>query len=145
MQRFSVASMALLALAAAAQAPFSAKEIRAIYASAGFKVQGSTIVGCEARHPKGPVSNFSIRAIDLNGDGKAEAIVTETNTACYGRDAQRFTVLAQDAHGNWRKLGYGSGAMRVLKSRQKGWLDIEYGGPGSPSGQLLRWTGKVYL
>jgi hypothetical protein len=144
MQRFITVTIALLAFSAAAQAPFSSKEIRAIYSTAGFAVQGSTVIGCDAKDPNGPRSRFSIRAADLNGDGKPEAIVSEANTACYGRDEQRFTVLAQDASGQWRKLGTGAGATRVLKSRHKGWLDIEYGGPGMQRHPVLLWNGKTY-
>jgi hypothetical protein len=95
-------------------------------------------------NPTWPRSTFFIEAVDLSGDGKPEAIVTESNTACYGRDEQRFTVLAKGRDGNWSKLAGGSGTTLVLKTRHNGWLDIEYGGPGMQKQPVLRWNGKTY-
>ncbi len=83
-------------------------------------MQGGTVIGCDAADPSWPRSRFFIEAVDLSGDGKPEAIVTEGNTACYGRDEQGFTVLAKSPDGNWRKLASGSGTTLVLKTRQKG-------------------------
>jgi hypothetical protein len=107
-------------------------------------VQGSKVIGCDATDPNWPRSRFFIEAVDLSGDGKPEAIVTESNTACYGRDEQGFTVLAKSRDDTWRKLAAGSDATLVLKTRHNGWLDIEYGGSGMQKQPVLRWNGKTY-
>lgn len=145
MHRFIVATLALIATPAIAATPgFSLAETAAIYKAAGFRVEGSKVTGCDAADSSWPRSKFFIEAVDLSGDGKPEAIVTEANTACYGRDEQGFKVLAKGPDGNWRRLAVGSGTALVLKTRQNGWLDIEHGAPGKQKQPVLRWNGKTY-
>lgn len=139
-----IAFLTLAGAAIAAPADFTPAETAAIYRAAGFKVQGGKVIGCDAADPGWPRSSFFIEAVDLDGDGKPEAIVTEGNVACYGRDEQGFTVLARSPDGSWRKLAVESGTPLVLKSRRNGWLDIEYGGPGMQKQPVLRWNGKAY-
>ncbi len=106
MHRFIMATFALIATPAIAASPaFSPAETAAIYKATGFRVQGGKVTGCDAADPNWPRSRFFIEAVDLSGDGKPEAIVTESNTACYGRDEQGFTVLAKgpdDGQGSGR-------------------------------------------
>ena len=145
MNRFIVAMLALSAVAAVPGTPaFSPAETAAIYEAAGFTVQGDKVIGCDAADPSWPRSSFFIEAVDLSGDGKPEAIVSEGNIACYGGDEQAFTVLAKNADGTWRKLVAGSGGTLVLTTRHAGWLDIEYGGPGMQKQPVLRWNGTTY-
>ncbi len=129
---------------AAGPASFPPAETAAIYRAAGFTVEGERVIGCDATDPSWPRSHFSIEAVDLDGDGKPEAIVNEGNVACYGRDEQGFTVLARSSDGTWRRLAQRAGVTFVLKTRTKGWLDIEYGGPGMQTQPVLRWNGKTY-
>jgi hypothetical protein len=131
-------------VAAAAVPDFTPAESAAIYTAAGFKMKGKTISGCDAADPGWPRSSFSIEAIDLSGDGKPEAIVTEGNIACYGRDEMGFTILANGPDGKWRVLARDNGGTMPLKTRHNGWLDIEYGGPGMQKHPVLRYDGKVY-
>ena len=146
MHPFMMATFALIATTAAIAATpaFSPDETAAIYKAAGFRVLGGKVIGCDAADASWPRSQFFIEAVDLSGDRKPEAIVTEANTACYGRDEQGFTVLAKSPDGNWRKLAGGSGTTLVLKTRNNGWLDIQYGGPGMQKQPVLRWNGKTY-
>lgn len=130
---------------AVAETPaFTPAETAAIYKAAGFTVEGSKIIGCDATDPGWPRSNFFIEAVDLNADGKPEAIVSEGNIACYGGDEQGFNVLARNPDGTWRRLAAQSGVTLVLKTRHKGWLDIEYGGPGMQVQPVLTWNGTSY-
>jgi len=145
MRRFIVATLAFILTPAIAAPPaFSPGETAEIYKAAGFKVEGGKVIGCDAADPDWPRSSFFTEAVDLNGDGKPEAIVTEGNIACYGRDEQGFTVLAKNPDGTWRRLAAHSGGTLVLKTRHHGWLDIEYGGPGMQKPPVLRWNGKSY-
>lgn len=145
MGRFHLAAVGLFFVTAGPGAPaFSPADTAAIYTAAGFKVEGSKVIGCDAADPSWPRSHFSIEAVDLDADGKPEAIVSEGNVACYGRDEQGFTVMARNPDGTWRRLAQRSGVTFVLKTRTKGWLDIEYGGPGMQTQPVLRWNGKTY-
>jgi hypothetical protein len=129
---------------AAAAAAFNPADTAALYKAAGFTVKGKTIIGCDAADPGWPRSSFNIEAIDLNGDGKPEAIASEGNVACYGRDETGFTILARNPDGSWRKIGGSTGGIMPLKTRHNGWLDIEYGGPGMQKQPVLRFDGKAY-
>jgi hypothetical protein len=140
-----ILGLGLLALPVQAATPaFSATDTAAIYKAAGFTMKGRTIVGCDAADASWPRSDFNIEAIDLGGDGKPEAIVSEGNVACYGRDEMGFTILARNPDGSWRKLAQNTGGTAPLKTRHNGWLDIEYGGPGMQKHPVLRYDGKIY-
>lgn len=136
--------LAATTAAPAMAAAFNPADTAAIYKAAGFTMKGKTIIGCDAADPGWPRSSFNIEAIDLNADGKPEAIVSEGNTACYGRDEMGFTILARNPDGSWRKIGQNSGGTMPLKTRHNGWLDIEYGGPGMQKQPVLRFDGKAY-
>lgn len=134
----------LASAAHAADAAFPPDETAAIYRAAGFTVKGDQVSGCDVADPSWPRSSFFVEAVDLNGDGKPEAIVSEGNTACYGRDEMGFTILAKGADGSWRTLATGTGGTLVRKTKTQGWLDVEYGGPGMDEKPVLKWNGKAY-
>ncbi len=135
----------LLATPTIAAAPaFNPADTAAIYKAAGFAMKGKAVVDCAAADPNWPRSNFFIEAIDLSGDGKPEAVLSEGNIACYGRDETGFTILARNPDGSWRKLAQNTGGIMPLKTRHNGWLDVEYGGPGMQKQPVMRFDGKVY-
>lgn len=135
------AILILPALLLIAAAPTLTKTDRAqALAAAGF-VGGKT---CATGNPGWPKSQIDVEAIDLNGDGKVEAFVTESNAACYGNDGGGFTIVGKDATGKWRNLGGDTGIPVPLKSKRNGWLDIRVGGPGFGAMPVLRWDGKKY-
>jgi hypothetical protein len=136
--------LCLAAPAFAAQPAFTPAETAAVYKAAGFTMKGKTVVGCDGADPSWPRSSFSIEAIDLNADNQPEAIVSEGNVACYGRDEMGFTILARNPDGSWRKIGANSGGTMPLKTRHNGWLDIEYGGPGMQKQPVLLFDGQTY-
>lgn len=145
MQRRLLAMLVLAASPAWGEPPaFSKAETAAIYTAAGFSVKGDQVSGCDAADPSWPRSSFFVEAVDLNGDGKPEAIVSEGNTACYGMMEQAFTLLAREPDGSWRKLASERGVTLVLETKTGGWRDIEYGGPGFEKPPVLRWDGKAY-
>ncbi len=142
--RRTVFALFLAAPAFAAAPAFNPADTAAIYKAAGFAMKGKAVVDCAAGNPEWPKSSLFIEAIDLSGDGKPEAILSEGNTACYGRDEMGFTILARNPDGSWRKLGQNTGGTAPLKTRHNGWLDIEYGGPGMQKQPVMRFDGKVY-
>lgn len=140
-----VVFLGLLAMPALAATPaFSPADTAAIYKAAGLALKGKTVVDCAAADPSWPRSHFDIEAIDLSGDGKPEAVLSEGNAACYGRDETAFTIVARNPDGSWRKIGASTGGIMPLKTRHNGWLDIQYGGPGLQKQPVMRFDGKVY-
>lgn len=129
----------IFAPAAAAKdaAPLNPTERIAIWKAAGFAVRaGKAIDGCD--QPKQP----PIERRDLNGDGAMEVIVTDGGS-CYGMTGAYFAVLTPNGPGKWRTLINLIGIPNMLKTRAKGWPDIEVGGPGFCF-PVWRYDGKVY-
>lgn len=144
MRPMILAAALLAAPALAAPAAFPPAETAAIYAAAGFPMKGRARTDCASADPAWPRPHLDIEAVDLNGDGKPEAFVSEGNIACYGRDEQGFSIMAKDPGGGWRKLGGATGVPSPMKTRTRGWLDIQAGGPGFARMPVMRWTGSAY-
>ena len=143
--RKGILAIVLIAAPAVAAPAFGPADTAAIYKAAGFKVAGGKVSGgCDAADPNWPRSDYSIEAVDLSGDGKPEAILSESNVACYGGTETGFWILARNPDGSWRVLAQETGGTIVLKSRHNGWADVEYGGPGMQKQPVLRYNGKTY-
>lgn len=127
-----------------AAAPLAPAEQAAVYKAAGLMNASGRQTTCASAEPSWPKSELAIEPVDLNGDGKPEAFVTESNAACYGNTGMAFTVVARDAGGRWQRVGGSVGMPATLKTRQKGWADIEVGGPGFGRMPVMRWTGSGY-
>lgn len=81
---------------------------------------------------------------DLNGDGRPEAVVTDSGTFCYGGDEVGFQLLSKQADGRWRVITGDNGTPEFLKSQGVGgWPDISVGGQGFCF-PVQRWNGKSY-
>lgn len=124
----------------AAAPVFTKVERSQVLAAAGF-VGAKTCATGNAGWPK---SEIEVEPVDLNGDGKSEAFVIESNTACYGNTGSAFTIVARDATGKWRKVGEATGLPAPLKTKRSGWVDVRVGGPGFGTMPVLRWDGKRY-
>ncbi|MEO7634394.1 MAG: hypothetical protein ABIS38_01960 [Sphingomicrobium sp.] len=118
-------------------------ERNAIFAAAGFKQHGGEWHACgdpgTASYQAGKIEHFG----DINGDGRAEAIVTEGSTFCFGNTGTGFALLSHSSTGKWVKLHDSEGVATILNTRANGWPEIEVGGPGFCFA-VLRWTGKEY-
>ena len=126
--------------AAAASAPASAGPADR---EAAFKAAGFPAV--RGRHPAcDPRSEVQIEIRDLNGDGRPDAVVTDSGLECYGSTEQGFVIVTKEASGAWRKLFNSPGIPNFLPTRGAGgWPDIENGGPGFCF-PVLRWNGTDY-
>jgi hypothetical protein len=137
--------MLLMLLAAAAAAPSPADQA-AIFTAAGFTRHGTEwrTKNCEgmegASYGPGTLDTFR----DLNGDGRPEAVVSESSAICYGMTGTHFWLLSKQASGAW-KLVFNETAMPdfLASKGAGGWPDIQLGGPGFCF-PVWRWNGRDY-
>ena len=143
---FGAVAMAMACSAALAAAPEkpSATESAAIFKAAGFKAKGDKYVRCEDDVTQSGMQG-SIEIEDLNGDGAGEAWVKESSTFCYGNTEQYFVLLRKDDKGVWTQLLESVGVALTLKTKTKGWPDIEVGGPGNGPFPVYKYNGKTYV
>jgi len=135
----------ILSLLLAAAAP-SATEEATIFEAAKFARRGSqwksgNCEGSESEsYSPGNIETYR----DLNGDGRADAVVTEGGAVCYGMTGTHFWLVAKQADGRW-KLMHDETAMPDFLAAKgvDGWPDIQLGGPGFCF-RIVRWNGKAY-
>lgn len=132
-------------MAAAAVLP-SAVDKAAIFKSAGFvqrgKIWHSPDCGArdDAAYTPGAVESFA----DINGDGRPDAVVTESSAMCYGNTGSAFWIVSQQPGGAWKLMTNDIGIATFLKTKGVGgWPDLEVGGPGFCF-PVLRWNGREY-
>ncbi|TAJ72104.1 MAG: hypothetical protein EPO51_08265 [Phenylobacterium sp.] len=102
-----------------------AREAAAMINAAGFRIQGNQILnGCG--RPAQPRPS----AVDMNGDGRPEAVITDVDPGCYGPAGQQFWVIRKQGPFNWTLVGGGVGRIRLLETRTNGWRDYSLEGPG---------------
>ena len=104
----------------------------------GFKHDGKAWKGCEG---SSSVDKDGVEIKDLNGDGRPEAVITDSSTECYGKAGQGFTILMA-VPGGWKTMAHETGIPMFLDARgAQGYPDIEVGGPGDVlSGRALERT-----
>jgi hypothetical protein len=110
----------------------------AVYKAAGLKERGGKILdAC------GKATEPQVDVVDLNGDGQPEVFVLAEGT-CYGRAGGELSLLIKDSQGRWQSnLGFSAGGYKLLSTKNKGYPDIEIGGPGFCF-PVWRWNGKAY-
>lgn len=125
---------------AAAANDLSPSERAAIFKAAGLVKKGQDWVGCDGG-TTASIEKDDVR--DINGDGRLDAVVTESGSACFGMTGQGFHLLTKTPGGVWQALYDSPGIPTFLETRANGWPDVEVGGPGFCF-PILRWTGKTY-
>jgi len=140
--------MALVLLGAASSArgdapvvtpKLSPAESARLYEAAGFKLTTSGIVSTICNAPAMPRVTY----VDLNADGRAEAVAIDKNPACYGQPGDWFTVVRREADGRWRTILRNVGVVRWESTRTKGWLDARLSG-GDQCERTARFDGSDY-
>lgn len=144
--RMVLAATCLLACPAFAADQPSPAERAAIFKAAGFVQRGSDWRSrdCEglegASYTPGSVDIYT----DLNGDGRADAVISEGSGICYGITGTHFWLLSKQSTGSWTVMLSGLGIAEPLRTMGAGgWPDILVGGPGFCF-PVYRWNGTAY-
>lgn len=113
----------------------------AIFTAAGAKRFGKVWKMCEEE----PSASATIEKLwDANGDGRPEALITESGTFCWGRDEAGFALITRTPDGRWSRLEGGQGIAEFKPPKGvDGWPDLEIGGPGFCF-PVSRWNGKEF-
>jgi hypothetical protein len=120
------AALGLAAASAAHAQPVNrAQEAAAMLSAAGFEIRGNQIL-----NPCGQPAQPRPMAVDMNGDGRPEAVVSDTHPTCYGPTGLAFSVIQQQGPARWTVVGAGRGRIRLLETRTNGWRDYTLDGPG---------------
>ena len=130
MRRAALAATALAligALPALAQTTPAerAREAAAMLAGAGFSVRGEDILNACGRSVRPRPA-----AVDLNGDGRPEAVIPDADPTCYGDKGEQFAIIQRQGPANWALVGKTYGRLKLLETRTNGWRDYTLEGPG---------------
>ncbi|MCY1277429.1 hypothetical protein D9M69_171800 [compost metagenome] len=141
------ASAALPSAAAlAASTQLSPADQAAAFTAAGFILKGQQwSSGCDDPGTTSYTPGSIDQVLDLNGDGRPEAVISEGGTYCYGHTGAGYSIVSKQANGKWKRITNGTGMPSFLKTRGAGgWPDIEVGGPGFCF-PVERWNGREYV
>ncbi len=132
--------LCLLSNACAAQVSnVPTSELNALYKAAGLKKRAGKLI-----NPCDEVVQPETQVVDLNGDGQPEVFVSISSGSCYGMAGGELHLFIKDKQGQWKSnLGFPAGDYNLLSTKNKGFPDIEIGGPGSCS-PVWRWNGTEY-
>lgn len=129
---------------AAQTAALAPADEAAAFAAAGFTRLDGAWRACEdpgtASYTPGAIEQVT----DLNGDGRPEAIITESSGFCYGMQGSGYMLVSQQPDRSWKLVTSGSGILIPLETRGAGgWQDLQIGGPGFCFA-VERWNGSAY-
>ena len=136
--------LGLMASPACSQDQLSDSDRAAAFEAAGFKQVAGQWRACEAPEDSRYTAGEIEQIVDLNGDGRPEAIITEGSTFCYGGDEVGFSLVSKQADSSWKLMAGSPGVATILETKgAEGWADIELGGQGFCF-PVLRWDGTEY-
>ena len=133
----------MIAVSALARAETDPGDMSAAFRAAGYSLKGNEWHKCDdpgtASYSPGELQLVG----DLNGDGRGEAVITESSAYCYGMTGTAFSLVSEQADG-WKLVAESVGMPNFLPAKGAGgWPDIEVGGPGFCF-PVLRWNGREY-
>jgi hypothetical protein len=111
-------------------------EAAQLYTAAGFPIVRDQPVN-RCRKPARPRVTF----VDINSDGRPEALFVDDDTECYAPSGRYFAVLAKEGAA-WRPLVSGTGSIQALATKTAGWLDMRVTDSGGT--RTLRFDGRSY-
>jgi hypothetical protein len=110
-----------------------------LFAAAGFRIAAGIALNI-CNRPATP----NIAYLDLNGDGRPEAVATDRNPACYGATGDWFTVVEKGRNGRWQAIMRDTGVLTWEKTRTNGWIDARRSG-GGRCDRTARFNGSAYI
>jgi hypothetical protein len=117
----------------------------AAFRALGFKQVGRVWKRCEEETPTASYQAGAIEEVlDLNSDGRPEAVVIESSMFCHGQEGAWFGVVSKEATGAWRQVLEIDGVFVALATRANGWREVMAGGPGFTH-PVYRYNGKEYV
>lgn len=141
-RRRAAAALAALLAASAAAADLGEADRQALYSAAGLQAQGGAYLRGDCPTPLRP----SVEAVDLDGDGRAEALLYLGPSRCFEQTlGGNVGVFVRDAEGRWvERLGYAPGVEVVPQTaRHLGMPDLGVASPGGCM-PIFRWNGTRY-
>jgi len=87
--------------------------------------------------------DYEAEVVDLNGDGQPEVFTSVQGTCMGGMAGVHMNLYIKGADGRWQPQFGFPGIYNVLKTKNKGFPDIEIGGPGFCF-PVERWNGRQY-
>jgi hypothetical protein len=121
--------------------------MKAVYRAAGLAERdGRWLDACD--QAVRPGSEVRTEVVDLDGDGQPEVFVLVASppggVACYGNAGAELSLLIKGKEGDWKpNLRIPAAGYKVLPTKNKGYPDIEVGGPGACF-PVWRWNGHRY-
>ena len=144
MRAAAILACLCLPSAALAQSSLSAADQAAALQASGFKRVGGQWKACEDPGTSSYTQGTIDQVVDLNGDGRPEAFISEGSSFCYGMQGSGYFLAGKQADGRWKLITSGSGILTPLATRGIGdWQDLEIGGPGFCFA-VARWNGTEY-
>ncbi len=147
MIRLSATSMAFAAAVATAgpapaAAPITPADALHLLAAAGMSWTGQP-PHVQVLNPCQHATAPQVRFLDLNGDGRPEAVTMDHDPACYGPDpGYQSKILTRTANGRWQVVAVMLGVFQPLPARMRGWVDFtSQNGSCRP---VFRWAGSAY-
>ncbi len=117
----------------------------AAFRALGFKQVGRLWKRCEEETPTLSFRPGEIEEVlDLNGDGRPEAVIIESSLFCHGQEGAWFGIASKEATGAWRQVLETDGVFVALATRANGWREVMAGGPGFTH-PVLRYNGRQYV
>jgi hypothetical protein len=122
----------------ASSSSISAADTRAIYKAVGLTERAGKLFNlCDE------IVQPELEVVDLNSDGQPEVFVTVLGS-CHAGAAGAELSLLMKSKGRWKvNLGFPAAGYKLLTARNKGFPDIEIGGPGFCF-PVWRWNGSQY-
>ncbi|WP_232834463.1 hypothetical protein [Rhodoferax ferrireducens] len=87
--------------------------------------------------------DFDAEVVDLNGDGRPEVFTSVHGSCLGGMAGVHMNLYIKGRNGRWTPQFGFPGVYSVLKTKNRGYPDIEIGGPGNCF-PVWRWNGRQY-
>jgi uncharacterized low-complexity protein len=146
MRYFGILVGALLVAVAHSQSAVAASSDNASAAQVVSEATGGKLKATKGKYFEKSCNeqlDYDAEVVDLNGDGQPEVFTNIYGTCMGGMAGVDMNLYIKNKKGQWiAQFGF-PGTYKVLKTKSKGYPDIEIGGPGFCF-PVWRWNGHHY-